>query len=182
MLHHRMPRTAIYRSRNAGKIADNRAICGIEPEHDDQPACLIFPQKAARTPADDDGRLLFAVFFHMDAGAIPGITANVDRAAAHGIAHGIADASAHDDFAVIHGVPDGILCVSDNIDAPAAEIDLPPQVTKRAATKEDLAQILPYLMRFCAEFSHDPEELAKQRYTVIVPNSKTPYKQMYVAN
>ena len=64
----------------------------------------------------------------------------------------------------------------------AAEIDLPPQVTKRAATKEDLAQILPYLMRFCAEFSHDPEELAKQRYTVIVPNSKTPYKQMYVAN
>mgnify|MGYP006922308029 CR=1 FL=1 len=58
----------------------------------------------------------------MDAGAIPGITANVDRAAAHGIAHGIADASAHDDFAVIHGVPDGILCVSDNIDAPAAEI------------------------------------------------------------
>ena len=64
----------------------------------------------------------------------------------------------------------------------AAEIDLPPQVTKRAATKEDLAQILPYLMRFCAEFSLDPEELAKQRYTVIVPNSKTPYKQMYVAN
>lgn len=64
----------------------------------------------------------------------------------------------------------------------AAEIDLPPQVTKRAATKEDLAQILPYLMRFCAEFSYDLEELAKQRYTVIVPNSKTPYKQMYVAN
>ena len=64
----------------------------------------------------------------------------------------------------------------------AAEIDLPPQVTKRAATNEDLAQILPYLMRFCTEFSYDPEALAKQRYTVIIPNSKNPYKQMYVAN
>lgn len=61
-------------------------------------------------------------------------------------------------------------------------IQFPSSVTARPASDEDRAEIRPYLERFCAYFGHDAEALLAEPYTVITPDTKNPYKQMYVAN
>ena len=58
----------------------------------------------------------------------------------------------------------------------------PEQVTARKATSEDLRDIEPHLSKFCAQFGSDLGELLSSSYTVVTPDSKNPYKQMYVAN
>ncbi len=62
------------------------------------------------------------------------------------------------------------------------DILLPPQITARAAEKEDLEDIKEYLMRYCDLFKCDIDEILSVPFTVITPDSKSPYKQMYVAN
>ncbi len=61
-------------------------------------------------------------------------------------------------------------------------IKFPSQVTLRAATDEDMNEILPFLKNYCEYFNLDIDRLTGERFTVITPDSKKPYKQMYVAN
>lgn len=61
-------------------------------------------------------------------------------------------------------------------------ITFPAQVTARAATADDLADIHDYLSEYCTDFRYDMDEILSTSFTVITPDSKNPYKQMYVAN
>ena len=64
----------------------------------------------------------------------------------------------------------------------AADITFPHQTQKRAATKEDIEEAAPFIRKFCDYFGFDTDEILGSDYTVIIPDSKNPYKQMYVAN
>jgi len=62
------------------------------------------------------------------------------------------------------------------------DIAFPGQVTARCAATEDLEQIREYLSEYCADFGYSADTLLSDPFTVITPDSKNPYKQMYVAN
>lgn len=59
---------------------------------------------------------------------------------------------------------------------------LPKNVIAAKADSEDMNEIYEYLSRFCELFDYDLEALCDYPFTKIVPDSKNPYKQMYVAN
>ena len=61
-------------------------------------------------------------------------------------------------------------------------IPFPKQVNSRRATEEDMELIRKYVTEYCGLFGADPEEILSAPFTVITPDSKNPYKQMYVAN
>lgn len=61
-------------------------------------------------------------------------------------------------------------------------IVFPSQVTARAAVPADLEEIREYVAEFCKEFGGDIKEIMDSPFTVVTPDSKNPYKQMYVAN
>ena len=61
-------------------------------------------------------------------------------------------------------------------------IVFPDQVHTRAATKEDLDGISHYLRHFCSYFGTDLDELLDSPFTVVMPDSRNPYRQMYVPN
>lgn len=63
-----------------------------------------------------------------------------------------------------------------------SDIAFPKQVTAREATAEDMALIGKYVLEYSRLFEVDSEEILKASFTVITPDSKNPYKQMYVAN
>ena len=63
-----------------------------------------------------------------------------------------------------------------------SRIFFPRQITLHAADEADLAQIRPYVETFCALFGYDAGAMLREPYTVITPDSKNPYQQMYVAN
>ena len=58
----------------------------------------------------------------------------------------------------------------------------PPQVKTRAAGREDMAEIAPYLREFCEYFGYDCASLSAAPFTVVTPDSSNPYHQMYVEN
>ena len=58
----------------------------------------------------------------------------------------------------------------------------PRGVTARVATEEDKQVLFPLLERFCALFGYDAAALRADTYTLVTPDSKNPYKQMYVGN
>ncbi len=58
----------------------------------------------------------------------------------------------------------------------------PDQVTARPATQADLREIEVYLRRYCGYFGFRPEVLLDSPFTVVTPDSRNPYTQMYVAN
>lgn len=58
----------------------------------------------------------------------------------------------------------------------------PEQVAPRPATAQDMLEILPYLQTFSRLFQADYEEICNAPFTVVVPDSKNPYHQMYVSN
>ena len=62
------------------------------------------------------------------------------------------------------------------------DIRFPNQVTARAASSEDLAEIRKYVDEYCRLFGIDPVELMDSPFTVVTPDSANPYKQLYVAN
>ena len=62
------------------------------------------------------------------------------------------------------------------------EITFPKNVRVKPATREDLAEITPYIKEFCAHFNADEKAILNSEFTVITPDSNNPYKQMYVAN
>ena len=59
---------------------------------------------------------------------------------------------------------------------------LPAQVTTEVASKNDLREIVPYISEFAGHFGMDAESLAKDRFYVLKPNARNPYKQLYTAN
>lgn len=59
---------------------------------------------------------------------------------------------------------------------------LPKQVIARPASHKDLDVIWTYLHTFCELFGGDCDELVRQPFTLITPNSSNPYKQLYVTN
>ena len=61
-------------------------------------------------------------------------------------------------------------------------IVFPPQVNLRTATEADKAEFAPYIRSYGAYFGVDADALLADTYTVVTPDSKNPYRQMYVAN
>ncbi len=61
-------------------------------------------------------------------------------------------------------------------------ISFPTQVSVRKAEGDDINEITPYINRFCDNFGYDAGAFLKDTFTVVSPDSKNPYKQMYVAN
>ena len=61
-------------------------------------------------------------------------------------------------------------------------VRFPSQVTARTATKSDLEELEVYVSEYCDLFGYDIHEVFSSPFTVITPDSKSPYKQMYVAN
>ena len=62
------------------------------------------------------------------------------------------------------------------------DIIFPSQVTAKAATETDVQEIKKYISEYCDVFGYDENEILNSHFTVITPDSKNPYKQMYVAN
>ena len=62
------------------------------------------------------------------------------------------------------------------------EISFPRQVTASPATPEDLDEIRADIAAFCQQFGYEEQQIFDAPFTVITPDSKNPYQQMYVAN
>ena len=61
-------------------------------------------------------------------------------------------------------------------------ITFPKQVTARPAEPQDVNEIEKYVRRYCEIYGEDFDKLISSDYTVVTPDSKNPYKQMYVQN
>lgn len=64
----------------------------------------------------------------------------------------------------------------------AENIAFPPNVHVQTATEANLDLIEKYVTEFCTVFGYDFHQVWDSCFTVITPDSKNPYKQMYVAN
>jgi glutamate synthase domain-containing protein 3 len=58
----------------------------------------------------------------------------------------------------------------------------PEQVTARPASEDDMAELKTYLADYCGIFGLDADAVLDSPFTVVTPDSKNPYKQMYVPN
>ena len=61
-------------------------------------------------------------------------------------------------------------------------IRFPKNVHAVPATKEQLAEFINYISEFCSLFGFDLKDVLNAPFTIITPDSKNPYKQMYVMN
>lgn len=61
-------------------------------------------------------------------------------------------------------------------------IRFPGQVTARAANNSDMSELKEYISEFCHIFGFDPLKVSDSPFTVVTPDSKNPYRQMYVMN
>ena len=62
------------------------------------------------------------------------------------------------------------------------DVKFPSQVTARPAVESDMKELKTYVTEYCDIFGYDVNEVLSSPFTVIIPDSKNPYKQMYVAN
>ena len=62
------------------------------------------------------------------------------------------------------------------------DVVFPDQVSARAASPEDLAEIREYAAEYCRLFGGDLSEVMDSPFTVITPDSSNPYQRLYVAN
>lgn len=62
------------------------------------------------------------------------------------------------------------------------DVKFPSQVTARPADEADMEELRSYVSEFCDIFGYDVNEVLSSPFTVITPDNKNPYKQMYVAN
>lgn len=76
------------------------------------------------------------------------------------------------------GMHGGRMIIRGNID----NIEFPEQTTVKKAEDDDLKDIYPHIRRFCRLFGYDYTEVAASDFYVITPDTKNPYKQLYVAN
>ncbi|HBL84454.1 MAG: glutamate synthase [Clostridiales bacterium GWF2_38_85] len=56
------------------------------------------------------------------------------------------------------------------------------QVIVKEAEKEDLDTIAPILNEFCEKFGYNCKDMLNSTYYLVTPDTKNPYKQMYVHN
>lgn len=61
-------------------------------------------------------------------------------------------------------------------------VTFPDNVCVKSAIDDDIESIRSELTEFCRVFGCDIEEIMNAEFTVVTPDSKNPYKQMYVAN
>lgn len=61
-------------------------------------------------------------------------------------------------------------------------IKFPNQVTARAAEKDDMEELKQHIFEYCDLFGYPINEVLRSPFTVVTPDSKNPYKQMYVEN
>lgn len=66
--------------------------------------------------------------------------------------------------------------------ADCRDIVFPRNVKASPASEQDLAEIDAYITEYCTLFGVDKNAVLDSPFTKIVPDSKNPYKQMYVAN
>ena len=59
---------------------------------------------------------------------------------------------------------------------------LPSQVMAAVASEKEMHEITPYIAEFSGCFGMDAEALGKDRFYVLKPNAKNPYKQLYTTN
>lgn len=62
------------------------------------------------------------------------------------------------------------------------DVEFPSQVTARPAGEADMEELKKYVAEYCELFGYTINEVLASPFTVVTPESKTPYKQMYVAN
>ena len=62
------------------------------------------------------------------------------------------------------------------------DVKFPGQVTARPAEESDMKELKTYVIEYCDLFGYDMNEVLASPFTVVTPDSKNPYKQMYVAN
>lgn len=61
-------------------------------------------------------------------------------------------------------------------------VEFPGQVTAHPADQTDMEELKAYVTEYCDLFGCDINEVLSSPFTVVTPDSKNPYKQMYVAN
>ncbi|MBE6724167.1 MAG: glutamate synthase [Ruminococcaceae bacterium] len=61
-------------------------------------------------------------------------------------------------------------------------IAFPPQVTARAASREDTEAVRPYVETYAALFGKDARAILDAPFTVVTPDNANPYRRMYVEN
>ena len=57
-----------------------------------------------------------------------------------------------------------------------------PQICVKTADEDNIAQIEPFVKKFCACFGIPETEIYNKKFQVLTPNSSNPYKQLYVMN
>ena len=57
---------------------------------------------------------------------------------------------------------------------------LPEQVNARRAEKNDLLEIAKDIEEFCGEFGYEKESMMDHPFFILTPNTKNPYRQLYV--
>ncbi|MBO7549834.1 MAG: glutamate synthase, partial [Clostridia bacterium] len=62
------------------------------------------------------------------------------------------------------------------------DIKFPNQVTARPADEEDMNEIRKYVSEYCKLFGENESEIMDSPFSIVTPDSKNPYKQLYVAN
>ncbi len=62
------------------------------------------------------------------------------------------------------------------------DVKFPCQVTARPADTTDMEELKAYVSEYCELFGYNIDEVLNSPFTVVTPDSKNPYKQMYVAN
>ena len=62
------------------------------------------------------------------------------------------------------------------------DVKFPSQVTARPVNEADMEELKPYVSEYCEVFGYNMNEVLNAPFTVVTPDSKNPYKQMYVAN
>ncbi len=66
--------------------------------------------------------------------------------------------------------------------AATAPARLPKQIIVKEATGEDLDEIMPHIDEFCALFGESKEKILAEKFLVLTPDTKNPYKQLYTYN
>lgn len=61
-------------------------------------------------------------------------------------------------------------------------IEFPDRVRTAPATQEDLNEIRELIAEYCTCFGYATEQVLDAPFTVVTPDTKNPYKQMYVTN
>ncbi len=62
------------------------------------------------------------------------------------------------------------------------DVEFPKQVTAKPAGKKDIEEIKEHITEFCRIFGYNVEDVLAGTFTVVTPDSRNPYKQMYVPN